>query len=524
MPKSGAMAPYVVVNRDAAIAGVFSVDGEAGAIVLTSKYLQISNYTTDKAATDASINSINESIGNINTALDGINTTLNTKAAKGANNDITELNALTKAITFAQGGTGAKTSADARKNLEIDRISQFPSETLLRAPATATYFTVGGSAWGVYDSIATTWKPLGIGQGGTGGKTQIEARENLQLNRFIQLGSETHLISPDSSKKIFLSNTSWGAYDNVNKQWLPLPVANGGTGALDAPGARRNIGGQWEETQQYLNSEAIVLRRPNATTNQWIAFYRETNNAAFRFGHESTDQLATHSYNTDGTYRKKINQISANGDTSIFGSLSLDGNLTSAGEGVIGRISVHRNRFPQVNLWASDRTDVGAYLRIEIAPQVGGAPYFFQMYRDNDSTGGFVNTLPRTAGTLAVQGTSGREYKKDISLADSNEALSRVTSLEMVNFVYKDDEKQRVRFGVIAEDAEKIAPQYVKHNQFPIPGTEVFDDEGNKIGEEYQDRPSIDVNPIVMDLLGCVQAQQKQIDELKELVKQLLAK
>lgn len=103
MPKSGAMAPYIVVNRDAAVAGVFSVDGEAGAVVLTSKYLQITKYTTDKAATGASINSINESIGNINTALGGINTTLGTKAAKGANNDITELNALTKAITIAQG-------------------------------------------------------------------------------------------------------------------------------------------------------------------------------------------------------------------------------------------------------------------------------------------------------------------------------------------------------------------------------------------------------------------------------------
>ena len=41
MPRSGAIAPYIVVNRDAVVAGVFAVDGEAGSVDLTSKYLQI---------------------------------------------------------------------------------------------------------------------------------------------------------------------------------------------------------------------------------------------------------------------------------------------------------------------------------------------------------------------------------------------------------------------------------------------------------------------------------------------------
>ncbi|UCR91933.1 tail fiber protein [Escherichia phage vB_EcoP_IMEP8] len=40
MPKSGIMMPYVVINRDAAVVGVSTVDGQAGAINLTGKYLQ----------------------------------------------------------------------------------------------------------------------------------------------------------------------------------------------------------------------------------------------------------------------------------------------------------------------------------------------------------------------------------------------------------------------------------------------------------------------------------------------------
>lgn len=47
MPKSGIMMPHVVVTRDAAVVGVSTVDGQAGAVNLTGKYLQ----KTDAAAT-----------------------------------------------------------------------------------------------------------------------------------------------------------------------------------------------------------------------------------------------------------------------------------------------------------------------------------------------------------------------------------------------------------------------------------------------------------------------------------------
>ena len=140
---------------------------------------------------------------------------------------------------------------------------------------------------------------------------------------------------------------------------------------------------------------------------------------------------------------------------------------------------------------------------------------------DGSQVGQIIVSFPKNSGTLAVQGTSGRDYKTDITPADNKEALSRVMSLEMVNFVYKDDEQQRLRFGIIAEDAERVAPQYIKHNRVPIEGTEVFDSEGNKTGEKYQDRPSIDNNPIIMDLLGVAQYQQKMINDMAESIKTL---
>ncbi|EAO2045806.1 tail fiber domain-containing protein [Salmonella enterica subsp. enterica serovar Senftenberg] len=160
-------------------------------------------------------------------------------------------------------------------------------------------------------------------------------------------------------------------------------------------------------------------------------------------------------------------------------------------------------------------TDVGARVSIEASVAANSRGSIIQKNNQNTPENQIESLLPSSPGVLAVQGTSGREYKKDIEDADTCEAMRRIMGLRMVNFVYKDDELARVRFGIIAEEAEDVAPQYVKHNQFPVPGSQVYNEEGQLVNQQYADRPSIDNNPIVMDLLGCIQNLQAQITELK---------
>lgn len=191
-----------------------------------------------------------------------------------------------------------------------------------------------------------------------------------------------------------------------------------------------------------------------------------------------------------------------------LGQIDSDGGITIQNQGWPG-ITFKSNRY------ASPDTQVGAMTLME-ATGVDGDISTVSLIRrrgDGSSTGQIIVTFPTTAGVIALQGTSGREYKKDITDADASEAMDRINRQRLVTFVYKDDEQQRVRFGVIAEEAELIAPQYIKHIEVPV--EDILDEDGNKIGEKTVDRPSVDVNPIVMDLMGCIQYLNKQVEELK---------
>lgn len=179
-------------------------------------------------------------------------------------------------------------------------------------------------------------------------------------------------------------------------------------------------------------------------------------------------------------------------------------NISTAGYAILGVQNTSRAA-----------TDVGARVSLEASPAANSRGSIIQKNNQNTPDQQIQSDLPSTSGVLAIQGTSGRDYKKEIESADTNEAMLRIMGLRMVNFVYKDDELARIRFGIIAEEAEDVAPQYVKHNQFPVPGSQVYNEEGQLVNQQYADRPSIDNNPIVMDLLGGIQNLQAQITELK---------
>lgn len=192
--------------------------------------------------------------------------------------------------------------------------------------------------------------------------------------------------------------------------------------------------------------------------------------------------------------------------------------ITQAEIGRSGGLLANGERFIAVTLRDQNTANADAVGKTWIMSLNGTSGLqFIARNRAQSNVGQLVINMPYSSGTLALQGTSGLAYKRDIKDADLAEAVNRIDALRMVNYVYKDDEQNRERFGIIAEEAELVAPQYIKHNSEEI--ADIMDDDGNKIGAETRDRPSVDNNPIVMDLLGYVKHLKAEIEMLKTALK-----
>lgn len=241
-------------------------------------------------------------------------------------------------------------------------------------------------------------------------------------------------------------------------------------------------------------SAAVVVQSSYGAERRGQFAINMANQALFRFCTSASDSEKDHPWlrlMTDGYRNPRFTGgvFSREGEGSFLeDNYNINGHPNALGV----RMQIH------INLAANDPSAVAEYL--------------FVRRQASGSTGQIVVSLPKTGGTLALQGTSGVNFKKDISDADPNEALDRISSLRLVNYIYKDDEKERVRFGIIAEEAEKIAPEYIKHNSEYL--EDVLDPITNEVIDKiYRDRPSVDVNPIVMDLLGAIQVLTSKINE-----------
>ena len=399
-----------------------------------------------------------------------------------------------------------------RKNLEVDRVLQFGNgETQIKSgDETKQIFIKNSGSWGVWDQANNVAVPLGVGHGGTGASDVNGARANLKVDKHIQGSDRTLIQSPqvgDDRYALMVHQSGvWGCYNEKNSQYVALKIDQGGTGAKDAAGARKNL--QVDRFNQDSTTETRVLSADGA---QALVAPNGRDWGLYRFG----SGWVPLGVSQGGTGAKDAAGARTNLGLGSAATKDVGANIGNVlGVGYFGFGT------PGTNILAS--TESGFYgvdgSGTAWAPQAGSGivcgydPARRQQIFTGVSGNLFVRNLASSAMNtpsstipwtqMQAVGTSDINFKKDITELDTEIALANIDAMEFVSFRYKDDDSEAVRRGVIAQQVEKIDPQYVH-------------------SAEGVGKMTLDINPLLMDALASIKALRARDEESKERIAKL---
>ncbi|AXC40207.1 tail fiber protein [Salmonella phage S133] len=492
--------------------------------------------------------------------------------------------------------------------------------------------------WRVARNSDNATSALPIGAGGTGAENVDQARVNLQVNRVVQTDTFTLLCAPDNTRLVVANNNEVG-FQNASGFNIALPISSGGTGATNAAGARANIELGEVNTPSFatvaaslyngFNSGLFYMRNHDASRNliSYSSIYNELQSSVakttLRTTNSTADKTAFYQFDENGQFSAQKIKIGANYSFTMEGGeqnnlqlyagasvplddwanftrynwyndLSLSGAVRSGSD----KIKCHRIRvyspgidsqdydfFPQGNLrtrafnagttgghygWGIEQQDSGNAIpfnsvsttnnNASFSPVIAGGTStpngynirfaigmlspgasgwsrtILKLLGDTDKHRGFEFNVDGGLGTwanapgdmwgvsydFAKNPTSDRDLKKEIVYTDGKESYDRVMQWLPTMFKYKWGNTQR--YGLIAQDLSKIDLQYVKL----VSGAPIFEDvigvdaEGNEYvhhqieTDRADDTLAIDSNVVLADMACAMVYMGNQLEQQRK--------
>ncbi|AEA72934.1 putative tail fiber [Shigella phage Shfl1] len=324
-------------------------------------------------------------------------------------------------------------------------------------------------------------------------------------------GNLSGLVNKKESRK----NIGLGENDAVN--FLTINT----TGAI---GAGRNSwdGSNWG-SQSILSSlmimspdgvsePGIYVRKKNGSDGYagTLLFYEyanyfETNNR-FR-SNQFLCQKTTMGYNQMWSASCfQGNAFTADSGAENYQSL-VAGSCDTRGQGYVGGVAFGMMTTGNPE-WPRAQISVGAQDR-DGAGNIGLQMHFRFMASGQISYAG-----PQGAGSFQQVPASDRNIKHSIKDDESSIAYNNIKSMRFRNFIFNDDEQERVRRGVIAQEIEEIDNLYVKRRLY----------ESHELNGPKVERLELDTTPLLLDTMRALQDTIKKVEELQEEIKMLKSK
>ncbi|QHR69939.1 hypothetical protein damhaus_24 [Escherichia phage damhaus] len=162
----------------------------------------------------------------------------------------------------------------------------------------------------------------------------VQSKQNLSLDRFEQDSTETIVRCPDKNTYFSLKDrgVGWGVYDTDG--WVALSVARGGTGALNAPEARKNldvpglnVSNTFVGSQLFKGSQdAVKIQRASDESSGgcWTVYLFADGQPGFRAGFYGPN-YAIYSYRNNSELIKRCMSLTPDGNVSFGGEISGNG-------------------------------------------------------------------------------------------------------------------------------------------------------------------------------------------------------